>query len=411
VLVVDNASSDGSAQAVREGFPAARVLESPENLGGAGGFRLGMERARACHPDARYLWLLDDDAVMEPDALCALLDVMTRRSEIGICGSRIVEIEDPTRVIEVGGTLDWRTGRTRPHRPGAHTPPDTVFPVDYVAACSLLARSRVVDEIGGFDADFFVYWDDVEWCTRARARGYEVVAVYGSRVRHPSWASRDADASAIWRGYYHQRNALHFFRHHRTAWGSPVLLLRVAARCAWTSLRTAAMARVGLSDAAALALEDFLAGRMGRRDLSHGAVDLAACLDERSPGICVFTLAPEQSEGAARFAASAASQRPGLRVAMLQAESAGRVSVMDRLRLLFALLRRPHDVLAIPASSSRMGLHWGFVARVDFENARVVAVERAAWTQLPRRALRALGQLLRVLPLLGPGSRTGSRSG
>jgi GT2 family glycosyltransferase len=397
ILVVDNASRDDTVSAIREGFPEVLLEECVENRGGAGGFHLGMRLACARFPAASFLWLLDDDAVVEADSLLALLAAMGRHPNAGICGSRIVAADDPRRLIEAGGNIDWRRGATRSHRPGSGAAPDAVFSVDYVAACSLLLRSPLVAELGGFEEDLFIYWDDVEWCTRARSRGHEVLAVNASRVRHPTWESRDADASVIWRSYYHYRNALWFFHRYRAQWRRPALLARIAARCVLLSLRTAAMARPRLADAALLAVEDFLAGRMGQREFEAAPSDLLSHLKEaNSPGICVLSAGAQQSEDAGRFVASLQADLPSLRVAAIECAEGRAFRRKDRLRALATLLRHPGDVLVISASAARAGLHWGLVARVDFEAAKVVTVEGSPWGEIPGRMIRALALLARV---------------
>jgi GT2 family glycosyltransferase len=205
LLVVDNASTDGTAAFVAERFPAATLLALERNAGGAGGFHAGIERAhRAGHT---WLWLMDDDTVPEPNALAALLDGARRAPrEPSILLSRAL----------------WRDGSLHPMNrplvrsgePGemALAARSGLVAVRTGSFVSLLARRETIDRCGNVLADYFIWGDDFEWTARVLrdAPGYLVPE---SRVVH--WTSRAhtavtaADAS---RFYFHARNSLRVLR-------------------------------------------------------------------------------------------------------------------------------------------------------------------------------------------------------
>src|SRR3954454_7120566 len=188
LLVVDNASTDGTAALVRERHPRATLLALERNLGGAGGFHAGIERA---HGEGHgWLWLMDDDTVPEPGALAALLEGARRAGD------------DPTILLS---QALWRDGTLHPmnrplvraDRPGemASAAARGLVAVRTGSFVSLLARREVIDRCGNVRADFFLWGDDFEWTARVlrEASGYLVPE---SRVVHATPRPHTAVTSA-----------------------------------------------------------------------------------------------------------------------------------------------------------------------------------------------------------------------
>jgi hypothetical protein len=178
-ILVDNASTDGTVEYVRERFPWVRLVALPENRGFAGGNNAGVQQARG-----RYVALLNNDAIPEPDWLRALLDEATRRTGAVLLTSRVVYAHDPDVIDSAGdGFLRWGGAFKRFHGAPARaaSAPAEVFGV-CGAAC--LMPKRVFDELGGFDEDFFVSHEDVDLSYRARLLGYHCRYVPGAVVRH-----------------------------------------------------------------------------------------------------------------------------------------------------------------------------------------------------------------------------------
>lgn len=212
VLVVDNASSDGSPGMVREEFPRFRLLETGSNLGGTGGFNAGMSWGLR-RGGYEFLWLLDNDVIVHSDALEALLDVMDSDTRIGLAGSTVLLLEDPERIQEAGACIDWRTGDLRRAAEGLLAPykrRHRRFEVHYAAACSLLARVEAVERVGIWDPAYFLLWDDIEWGIRMRRAGWRVVTTTRSRVQHASFDNRRSSAPVM-SNYLRFRNAYYFF--------------------------------------------------------------------------------------------------------------------------------------------------------------------------------------------------------
>lgn len=209
IIVVDNASTDGSADAISSIYPDVSLIRNLQNLGGSGGFNTGMRKALE-DGTYTYLYLLDNDVIVEPDTLSKLIEVMNTSENVGIVGSKIYNLFIPNQIQELGAWIDWKNVTLRPHLKGIieNTPINEVFSVDYVPACSLLVRDTAVRKAGLMDEGFFLYWDDIEWAHRIKTSGYSVMATGESKVWH-KFGSAIRTTTMV--NYYFWRNRLRFF--------------------------------------------------------------------------------------------------------------------------------------------------------------------------------------------------------
>ncbi|WP_253729578.1 glycosyltransferase family 2 protein [Thermus scotoductus] len=172
VLVVDNASTDGTREMLKEEFPEVEVLALPENQGGAGGFHEGMKKAYEEGFD--WLWIMDDDTYPEVDALAALLE---HKGE--------AEILVPVQRTSDGsmyGVGYWKGGRYVSARADAFA--GGVFRVELFSFVGPLINRRVIADVGLPRAEFFIWFDDVEYALRVRKKGKAVLCVPRSVVNH-----------------------------------------------------------------------------------------------------------------------------------------------------------------------------------------------------------------------------------
>lgn len=222
VVLVDNDSTDGSEEHLRRQLRDVEILQSGSNLGFAGGNNVGIRHALKNGAD--YVWLLNNDAVPDPDALTALVKAMVGEASAGIAGSKIYYHNDPSRIWFAGGI--WEKGRLRLRHRGAHQLDkgqfDTICEIGSVSGCSMLVRSAAIRDIGLMDESYFLYWEDVEWCARAGERDYKVLFVPESHVWHKISAS--AGKNSFFQYYFWTRNGFNFLRRY-----DPVLLLLFAA--------------------------------------------------------------------------------------------------------------------------------------------------------------------------------------
>jgi GT2 family glycosyltransferase len=170
-IVVDNASTDNSAEAIAAAYPAATFLHSPVNAGFSGGNNLGLRHG--LQRGAEYLFLLNNDAVVEPGTLSALAAAASAHPQAGFLGATICALEDPRQVLSAGGRLagGWRPEHIGMGQAAGGGPAEPV-PVEFLSGAALLARRRAVETIGLLDEDFFLYYEDVEWCWRASQAGF-----------------------------------------------------------------------------------------------------------------------------------------------------------------------------------------------------------------------------------------------
>jgi GT2 family glycosyltransferase len=194
VLLVDNASDTPLDTIETPPGLALTHLRLDANVGGSGGFNAGMLAALdVTNPDDpnpdddnTFLWLIDSDARVEPDALNALLDVARHEPDAAVVGSMFCE-PDTGEQFELGGRVDRTTGEYTQFvpTPSQLEQPDRAVDVEYVAACSMIVRAGAARR-SGLMADLFVNGDDIEWCLRlARQTGGRILACPASRVRHP----------------------------------------------------------------------------------------------------------------------------------------------------------------------------------------------------------------------------------
>jgi GT2 family glycosyltransferase len=209
VIVVDNASNDGSPEMIRQHYPKVTLLENATNLGGAGGFDRGI---RYCiEKGYPYVALLDNDVRLEKDTLSNLIRYIDAHPDVGVAGAKICSMDHPDTLQELGSFIDWeKTFNVVTPLKGyrdSDTLPEAVS-CDYVPACCLVTTSAVLRKVGSFNTDHFIYWDDMDWCTRIKRAGYEIHAVKASRVFHKMGASNHPTTFG---SYYFERNRIMFF--------------------------------------------------------------------------------------------------------------------------------------------------------------------------------------------------------
>lgn len=283
VLVVDNASNDGTVAVLKKDFPHVRLIENSENLGGTGGFNTGLQYAFG-QPDGKYdyLWLLDNDVQVNHNALAELIAILESEPDVAIAGSTMMQLTTPWRINEMGAFVELGRGTlllNRYQEDVSGLQGRTLYElqandidlsehlkdcrprmdVDYVAAASLVIRSRVAKQAGLWD-DYFIHYDDVEWCLRIARMGHRIVVSARSLIWHlpaeykvPTWVL-----------YYDNRNVLSMLAKHA---GPGVI--EGAQR--WIQKKSLYYALLGKKDLARLhleALDDYGQGKTGKHAIA-----------------------------------------------------------------------------------------------------------------------------------------------
>ncbi|MEW5739585.1 MAG: glycosyltransferase family 2 protein [Myxococcota bacterium] len=194
IVVVDNASTDGSEAELRARCPRAVVLQSGANLGFAGGNNVGVRWSLAQGADA--VWLLNNDAVADEGALGALIEVDEQRPDAGAIGARIYEYAERERLqCWGGGWINLWAGRAREFNRRV-----SEEQLDYISGCALYLPRRAIERSGMLDEGFFMYFEDAELSLRYREQGWSLAVAPDAKVFHKGGASaRPGRRQARWR--------------------------------------------------------------------------------------------------------------------------------------------------------------------------------------------------------------------
>lgn len=225
VLVVDNGSTDGTSAFVREHFPEAILIRAPQNLGFAGGNNLGLLNATG-----DVLVLLNDDTEPEPDWLAPLAREFAADPQLGIAGVRLL-YPDRRTIQHLGGIIE-PNGLTRHVDYGASRDAQSrqePFESDYVTGAAFAIRRRTIAQIGLLDEGYWpIYFEEVDWCERARRRGWRIRIVPDSTVIHHESQTTDKLSRRFLTMY--NRNRLRFVLKHRRG---AALLRSLRAEARW----------------------------------------------------------------------------------------------------------------------------------------------------------------------------------
>lgn len=244
IVVCDNGSSDDSLQEIRTwadyrdvryieynstdaeaggsmaADPELTLIRNDENLGFAGGNNVGLRYAMA-RGDSDYCWLLNNDTVVEPDALTHLATRMQQQPVPGICGSTILLYHNRKRIQALGGGhycrwigLPWHYGRfTRWGGEINHQRVETWM--NYVEGASMLVSRQFLDEVGLLSEEYFLYFEEADWALRAGGRfklGYAPQSIIYHKVGGSIGTSSNPATMSYTSDYFNIRNRLLFTR-------------------------------------------------------------------------------------------------------------------------------------------------------------------------------------------------------
>jgi GT2 family glycosyltransferase len=213
VALMDNASSDGSADMVESEFPAVRVVRNSENRGYAAAANDGIRLAIS--EGAEFVLVLNNDIEIDEGAVGAMVSAALERPRAAFVGPLIYYADRPDVIWSAGGRVSYWTGDIR-HigiREEDRGQYGEVTEVDYLTGCALLASAGAVSEIGLMDESYFMYNEDTDWCARARERGYSVLLAPSAKLWHKVSMSSGGGLTPF-KIYNRIRSTLRFFRLH-----------------------------------------------------------------------------------------------------------------------------------------------------------------------------------------------------
>ena len=211
IVVVDNASPGGDAEAIRETFgDRIEVIAGEQNLGYGGGANLGLRRALEL--GAEYAWVLNNDTIISPEAPGILVEAMEADQNLGCVTPQIsapIGPEAPAGVWFSGGTVRLSRGNTR-HSNVSLAEGAGVVPTGYVAGCAMFLRCAALENVGLFWEPLFLFWEDADLSLRLHRAGWGLGVVAKAWIRHDVHGS----ISSPLIDYYYFRNAVLTARRH-----------------------------------------------------------------------------------------------------------------------------------------------------------------------------------------------------
>jgi GT2 family glycosyltransferase len=235
IVVVDNASTDGSADAATRAHPAARLLANPANRGFAAAANQGIVVTAT-----PYVLLLNPDAEIVSGSLDAAVKVAEEHPQAGVIG---LLVRNPDGTLQPSARKVPTLGEALGHAFVGPFAPDNRWSraytmadwdrasereVEWVSGSAMLVRRAAFDEVGGFDESYFMYVEDVDLCTRLRAAGWSVLFSPEVEVVHETGVSSRARFRSL--AFEHSRSIYRFFTRHRAR--GPAVLLKPLVRAA-----------------------------------------------------------------------------------------------------------------------------------------------------------------------------------
>jgi GT2 family glycosyltransferase len=225
VIVVDNASTDGSADMVEARFPHVKLIRSEENLGFAKANNLAIQASRG-----RYVSLVNPDVKVLPGCLDALADFLDQNPKVGNVGPRVLN-SDMTlqsscrRFPTLWNNFCMAAGLATALKnsrlvTGEHTlffPHDRTLDVDVLVGCFWMLRRDALKDIGSLDESFFMYGEDVDWCRRCWKADWKVVFFPGAEAIHHRGTS--SATQPVRCAVAQQRSILHYWSKHHGLFG------------------------------------------------------------------------------------------------------------------------------------------------------------------------------------------------
>jgi N-acetylglucosaminyl-diphospho-decaprenol L-rhamnosyltransferase len=247
ILLVDNASTDGSSEMVRDEFPQIHLIANDENQGFTAANNQGLTLSQG-----RYLLLLNPDTEIVGDALGAMIGYAQANGEVGALGPRLLNPDGSpqssrrrfptlsTALVESTVVQEWwDDNRILRRYYMADTPDDAIQRVDWIVGACLLIRRQAYEQVGGLDEGFFMYSEELDWCRRIKSAGWEIVYLPTATIIHHEGKSSEQVVPA--RHIYFQSSKVRYFRKHHGAFQAEALrwflLLTYAYQAARESLK------------------------------------------------------------------------------------------------------------------------------------------------------------------------------
>ena len=202
ILIIDNGSTDGSDCKLKEKFPQHKIILNKKNLGFSAGCNVGIKYALEKNSD--YVLLLNNDTIVDKNFLSELVKGISSDTKIGLIGGKIYYFDNRNKIWSAGGGIKRFTKKTYHFGDGKFDNKkfNVKRQVDFLSGCCLLVKRDVFETIGLLDPDYFMYYEDVDFCLRAKGKAYRIVYLPESVLWHK--AGNSSSKSFI--DYYRMKN-------------------------------------------------------------------------------------------------------------------------------------------------------------------------------------------------------------
>ncbi len=210
VVVADNGSEDSSVAIIKQRSPETYVLDNGKNLGFAEGNNVAIRYALAAGAD--FILLLNNDTVVDPELLTALVEAANKNPDSGILAAKIYYFNAPEEIWFAGGKWNNETCNFEHigiHETDASANYNEVTEIDYACGCALFARAEMIEKIGLMYAPYFLTYEETDWCYRARDNGFKCLFVPKAKVWHKISVAFGGAGTPM-QVYFYARNILLF---------------------------------------------------------------------------------------------------------------------------------------------------------------------------------------------------------
>lgn len=203
IVIINNDSSILNHKVFRD--KRITIYQNEVNVGFASAVNQGIEIALFQNP--KYILLLNNDTIVHDNFIEDLLKCLKLEKNIGIIAPVIQFKKDNTSWFDLGGRVNRLLGRTT-HKNVSEVTSKKLLIVDYVSGCCMLIRARIINEVGFFDSNFFLYYEDVDFCLRAKKTGWKVGVCPDARIEHVLSSSVGKNSNVA---FYHQTKSALLF--------------------------------------------------------------------------------------------------------------------------------------------------------------------------------------------------------
>ncbi len=231
VIVVDNASSDGSVSMTEKNFPKVIIVKNKHNSGFAKANNQGIKQATG-----KYILLLNSDTEIEKDAVIKLLETIKADDDKGVVGGKLINIDGtiqpsagyfphPAKVFSWMFFLDdipLLRKVLKPYHAEEKSFYEKERSVDWVTGACFLIKKEIIKKAGLFDENIFMYGEEMEWCYRIKNAGFKIVFAPTAKLIHHKGASTAVGTGGILEEF---KTILYFYKKHKPAWQYPLVCL------------------------------------------------------------------------------------------------------------------------------------------------------------------------------------------